>query len=302
MVNNAKRGSIIDIIKLMRPKHYVKNVLVFVSLVFTQNLFNISVLVKTIGGFVAFSLLTSVVYIINDINDVEADRQHDVKKNRPIASGAVSVPVACILAVVLFISSFAINFLCGRILTSTVVLIGYFIVNLCYSLGCKHIPFVDIVLLVSGFLLRVIYGATLIGAGISSWVYLAIISLSFYMALGKRRNEIKKMGAKGTTRKVLSYYTYEFLDKFMYVCLTLSIAFYSLWSADKDIVQKYGTDKLVWTVPIVITLIMKYSADIETNSYGDPVDVIMHDKVLISLSIVYVLLLLSLIYLPTWGT
>lgn len=302
MDHKLERGRVIDILKLMRPKHYIKNVLIFVSLVFTQNLFNLPLLFKTISGFVAFSLLTSVVYIVNDINDVDADRQHEIKKNRPIASGRISIPQACILAIVLFILSFGINVLFDEPLTSIAVLVGYFVVNLCYSLGCKHIPFLDIVLLVSGFLLRVIYGATLIGSGISSWVYLAIISLSFYMALGKRRNEIKKLGTKGTTRKVLTYYTYEFLDKFMYVCLTLAVAFYSLWSADGDIAQKYGTDKLIWTVPIVIILIMKYSADIESNSFGDPVDVIMHDKALIGLSAVYALLMLCLIYLPTWGT
>lgn len=300
-MNAAGENAFINLIKLMRPKHYIKNVLIFVSIIFTQNLFNTTLLVKSCCGFVAFSLLTSVVYIINDINDVEADRKHEVKKYRPIASGDISVSSACIIAIVLFILSFTFNLLCSGSAITNVLLCCYFILNLCYSLGCKHIPFLDIILLVSGFLLRVMYGAALINSGISSWVYLAIIALSFYMALGKRRNEIKKVGVSGTTRKVLTYYTYEFLDKFMYVCLTLAIAFYSLWSADTQIVQKYGTDKLVWTVPLVIILIMKYSADIETDSYGDPVDVIMHDKALIGLSIVYGLLLLGLIYMPTWG-
>lgn len=108
------------------------------------------------------------------------------------------------------------------------------------------------------------------------------------------------MGVGGKTRKVLAYYTYEFLDKFMYVCLTLAIAFYSLWSADSQIAIKYGTNKLVWTVPLVIIVIMKYSADIENDSYGDPVDVIMHDKVLLGLGVAYGLLLLGLIYIPVW--
>ena len=91
MDHKLERGRVIDILKLMRPKHYIKNVLIFVSLVFTQNLFNLPLLFKTISGFVAFSLLTSVVYIVNDINDVDADRQHEIKKNRPIASGRISI-------------------------------------------------------------------------------------------------------------------------------------------------------------------------------------------------------------------
>lgn len=296
----GKKNLFINAIRLMRPKHYIKNILIFVSLVFTQNLFNKALLSKALLGFVSFCLLTSVVYILNDINDVEADRNHKIKRNRPIASGVVSIPAAVILAIILFVLSFLLNFICSGSITATVILICYFIVNLGYSLGLKHVPFLDVVLLVSGFLLRVMYGAALIDSGISSWVYLAIIALSFYMALGKRRNEIKKNGTDGATRKVLSYYTYDFLDKFMYICLTLAIAFYSLWSADAQIMEKYGTNKLVWTVPLVIVLIMKYSADIETDSYGDPVDVIMHDKVLIGLSIAYGLLLLGLIYVPTW--
>lgn len=300
-MNAARKENLfINAIRLMRPKHYIKNVLIFVSIIFTQNLFNTALLVKSCCGFVAFSLLTSVVYIINDINDVEADRQHDIKKYRPIASGKVSVQVAWGLSVALFAISLLCNHLCQGSFASIAIMGGYFIVNLCYSLGGKHIPFLDIILLVSGFLFRVMYGAALIDDQISSWVYLSIIALSFYMALGKRRNEMKKMGVGGKTRKVLAYYTYEFLDKFMYVCLTLAIAFYSLWSADSQIAIKYGTNKLVWTVPLVIIVIMKYSADIENDSYGDPVDVIMHDKVLLGLGVAYGLLLLGLIYIPVW--
>lgn len=282
----------------MRPKHYIKNLLVFIPVVFSRNLFDISSASKVFLGFCSFSLLSSVVYIINDINDIEADRQHEVKRARPLASGRINVPIAYLIAGTLTVFAFFCNWACGSGKSTFVIMGLYFITNLGYSLGLKHVPFLDIVLLVSGFLLRVIYGGALIGIGLSSWVYLTIISLSFYLGLGKRRNEIKKVGNPGKTRKVLTYYTYEFLDKFMYVCLTLAIAFYALWSADKDIIAIYGTDKLIWTVPVVIILLMKYSADIETNSYGDPVDVVTHDKVLIILSGIFGLLLLSLIYFP----
>lgn len=221
-----------------------------------------------------------------------------MKRTRPLASGRVNVPTAYLIAGALTIASFLCNWACKSGKNTFVIMILYFITNFGYSLGLKHIPFLDIVLLVSGFLLRVIYGGALIGIGLSSWVYLTIISLSFYLSLGKRRNEIKNVGKTGKTRKVLTFYTYEFLDKFMYVCLSLAIAFYALWSVDKDIVAAYGTDKLIWTVPIVIILLMKYSADIETNSYGDPVDVVMHDKTLIILSGIFGLFLLFLIYFP----
>lgn len=281
---------------LMRPKHYLKNFLIFIPLVFSKNLCSPELLLKSVAGFCAFSLLASVVYIFNDIHDVEADRMHEIKRNRPIASGKISIPFAYAMAGILLLSSIVCNATCGGGLRALIIMTLYFITNLGYSLGLKHIPFLDVVLLVAGFLLRVMYGAALIHVGLSSWVYLTVISLSFYLGLGKRRNELKKAGSAGNTRRVLTYYTYEFLDKFMYLCLTLAIAFYALWSADKEVISNYQTDKLIWTVPFVILLLMKYSADIESDSYGDPVDVITHDKTLVVLSGIFCLVLLSLIY------
>lgn len=288
-----------DIVKLMRPKHYIKNFLIFVSITFDRDLFEVQVLTRVLLGFAAFCLLSSAVYIFNDIRDVEADRQHEVKRNRPIASGAVPVPAAWALAVVLFAGATAIQLAAfGAQGGSLFFFLTYFAVNLGYSLGLKHVPFLDIVLLVMGFVLRVLYGAAIVGSGASSWVYLTVFSLSFYLGLGKRRNELKKTGdSAGSTRKVLRYYSYEFLDKFMYLCLTLAVTFYALWSADSQVVAKYGTDKLVWTVPLVIIILMKYSADIESNSYGDPVDVVMHDKALLALTALLGLTVIALIYL-----
>lgn len=286
-----------DIIRLMRPRHYIKNFLIFVSITFDRDLFNLQVLVQALLGFAAFCLLSSAVYIFNDIRDVEADRQHPVKRERPIASGAVPVPAAYVLASVMFLCALAIQLAAfGTRGNSLLFFLAYFAVNLGYSLGLKHVPFLDIVLLVMGFVLRVVYGAAILGSSTSAWVYLTVFSLSFYLGLGKRRNELLK--SKGDTRKVLRYYSYEFLDKFMYMCLTLAVTFYALWSADAEIIAKYGTDKLIWTVPLVMITLMKYSADIESNSYGDPVDVVMHDKVLLGLAALFVLTIVVLIYLP----
>ena len=287
----------LELVKLMRPKHYIKNLLIFVSITFDRNLFNPAVLGQVMLGFAAFCLLTSAVYVVNDIRDVESDRQHEVKRNRPIASGAVPIPAAWVLAVGLLAAALAIQLAAfGNRGGSLLLMAAYFAANLGYSLGLKHVPFLDIVLLVLGFVLRVIYGAAIVGSSTSAWVYLTVFSLSFYLGLGKRRNELAK--GKDGTRKVLQYYSYEFLDKFMYLCLTLAVTFYALWSADGDIVEKYGTDKLIWTVPLVIIILMKYSADIESNSYGDPVDVVMHDKVLLGLGVRFGLVMIGLIYLP----
>ena len=288
----------VNIIKLMRPKHYIKNLLIFVCVFFDRDLLSPSVLFRALGGFCAFCLISSVVYIFNDIHDVEEDRLHEIKKNRPIAAGTISAHDGYIIAAILFVMAIILNLFSAKSVLTSFVIIGlYFAVNLGYSLGLKEIPILDIVLLVSGFFLRVLYGAALVGSFVSSWVYLTVISLSFYLGLGKRRNELKKMGSSGSTRRVLTFYSYSFLDKFMYLCLTLAITFYSLWSADAAIVDKYSTDKLVWTVPLVMIIMMKYSADIESGSYGDPVDGITHDKLLLFLGFLYALILFGLIYL-----
>lgn len=287
-----------NILRLMRPKHYLKNGLIFVSLIFSKNLFNFSMLIEVFAGFVIFSLLSSVVYIMNDIQDVEADRNHEVKRNRPIASGEVAIPTAIVLASILFAIAIGLNiFVCGILSKATLIMVAYFIINLGYSMGLKNIPFLDIFLLVMGFLLRVLYGAAIINDAVSSWVLLSVISISFYLALGKRRNEILKSRESESTRKVLKFYSFNFLDKFMYLCLAISIVFYALWSADTDIIQRYGTDKLVWTVPLVIIIMMKYSADIESDSHGDPVDVIVKDKILMCLALLFAIILISMIYL-----
>ena len=293
-----KRIRLRDLLRLMRPRHYIKNFLIFVSITFDRNLFNPSVMRQGLLGFAAFCLLASAVSVLNDIRDVEADRLHEVKRNRPVASGAVPIPAAWALSGTLFAAALAIQ-LAAFGLRGSGLLLAYFAVNLGYSLGLKHVPFLDIVLLVSGFVLRVVYGAAIVGSSTSAWVYLTVFALSFYLGLGKRRNELVKLPpGGGSTRKVLQYYSYEFLDKLMYLCLTLAVTFYALWSADSEVASKYGTDKLFWTVPLLIIILMKYSADIESSSYGDPVDVILQDKVLLLLGVLFGLVIVGLIYVP----
>lgn len=170
----------------------------------------------------------------------------------------------------------------------------YFVLNLIYSFGAKNIPILDIVILVSGFFIRVLFGATLLNISVSNWLYLTVIAVSFYLGLGKRRNEIIKSGVK--SRKVLEYYNKDFLDKNMYMCLAMTIVFYSLWTTDSAVVLK-NNNLLIWTVPMIIVIAMKYSMNIEGNSDGDPVEVIMKDKVLIFLGLIYVISLFIILYL-----
>lgn len=288
-----------SVIQLLRPKHWLKNLLVLVSIVFAGWLFDPSLLGKALVGVLAFSFASSAVYIFNDIRDAEADRHHEIKCRRPIAAGKISAAAAVGIMVVCLLLAFLLNLAAAGLRPDPLLLLcAYLAVNIGYSLGLKNVPFVDILLLVSGFVIRLYYGAAVIDNYISNWVLLSVMALSFYMSLGKRRNELLKAGPEGSTRRVLRYYSFEFLDKFMYLCLTCAIVFYALWSVDSEVVARFHTDKLVWTVPIVIVLMMKYSADIESDSHGDPVDVITHDKMLFVLMIIYAIVMLLLIYLP----
>lgn len=283
-------------INLMRPKHYIKNLLIFFPIIFSSNLFNVNLLCSTIMAFIAFSLSASIVYIVNDIKDKEKDKLHEKKKNRPIASGKVSVKNAIILAIFLFLISllFQIGATSEVTHASYLYILVYIFINIFYSLGLKNVPLLDITILVSGFLIRVLYGASIAGISVSNWLYLTIISAAFYLGLGKRRNEIKKSGTK--SREVLKYYNENFLDKNMYMCLSLAIVFYALWTVDPSNVLKTG-NLLIWTVPIVILILMKYSMNIENDSLGDPVDVVLEDKILLGILAIYGLVVMGIIYL-----
>ena len=283
-----------DYIKLLRVKHYIKNFLIFIPLMFSGMLFEGNNLFKTFLGFICFSLIASSIYIINDIKDREKDKKHKIKCNRPIASGKISVSSAAILVILLLISTILITVLSHIRINSIIFLVLYFVINLGYSFGLKDVPLLDVTIIVLGFLFRVMYGASILDIEVSNWLYLTVLAASFYLALGKRRNEINKNGR--SARKVLKYYNSAFLDKNMYMCLSMAIIFYSLWAIDIEIARQ-SNNLLIWTIPIVILVCMKYSMDIEGNSDGDPVEVILKDKVIIVLGLILVFSLFGILYL-----
>ncbi len=287
--------------KLLRVKHYVKNVLLILPLVFGHGLSDTAMLVRILLGFIAFSLISSAIYIFNDIKDAEKDRQHPVKKNRPVASGAVPVFVAGTISLLLFATSLAVNAFASRgAVLPWVFLLLYAVLNIGYSMGLKDVPLVDVTILMSGFLLRLLYGSALVDIKISEWLYLTVVSLAFFMGLGKRRNELiarDSGGMQGDTRAVLSRYTASFLDKSMYMCLLLSVVFYSLWCVDASAAGMISGNYLLWTVPLVLLICMKYSMILEGKSDGDPVEVLFGDKWLMLLVGLFACAVLAILYL-----
>lgn len=280
-----------SLIALARPKHYLKNGLIFIPLLFSGKIFVNNNFLHVALAALAFSAIASVVYIVNDIQDVEKDRQHPKKKFRPIASGAVSVSQAGALAAALTAAAIVLGYFAHSDGLSWILLGLYVAINVAYSLGLKNVPVIDITILAAGFVLRVVYGGNAVDIGVSDWLYLTTLAGAFYLGLGKRRGELLTNGTK--SRKVNEFYTHNFLDKNMYVCMSLMLVFYSLWATDPT----SRTYSLFWTIPIIIILFMTYSLDIEKEgSLGDPVDVLLGNKVLALFGLIYIALTTYLLY------
>lgn len=278
-----------DYLKLIRVKHWVKNILIFIPLI-CSGLVTYSNVISCIEAFFAFSFASSFIYIINDIRDIEKDKLHPRKKNRPLPSGKIKKSTAIYIAVLMIILAITINTIINNnfLNTSLYFLLGYIIINICYSMGLKNIAIIDIVLLASGFVIRVYYGASIINVDVSSWLFLTIMSASLFLGLGKRKKELIN---NKESRKVLQEYNEDFLDKFQYLSLTLTIVFYSLWTIEQSIKFLY------LTIPLLIIIFMKYSLNIEKNDEGDPTTVLYQDKLLMGLCLIYGFIMLVLLVL-----
>lgn len=269
--------------KLIRVKHWIKNLLVFLPVVCAK-----MVTTKSIGiiliGFLSFCLASSFIYIINDIKDINVDRLHPRKKLRPLASGEVSVKAGTFIAIALLILSFVISFIAsGKILSApTYFLLSYVIINIFYSFGMKNIAIVDVALLASGFVLRVCYGASLLDIEVSNWLFLTIMTSSLFLGLGKRKKELIN---NKNTRNSLQNYTEPFLNYFQYIFLGCMFIFYSLWAIEQT--NKY----LIITVPLLILIFMKYCLILETSKEGDPTTILYSDKVLLVLCFLYLIVM-----------
>ena len=289
---------LLDYIKLIRVKHYVKNILIFIPLFFSGQILNSDKVIMCLLGFISFSFVASSIYIINDINDIEKDKLHPEKKKRPLASGRVSKKEAYLLLMIMLLITIIIDtfMLKNNNYNYYFILLEllYFCLNIGYSLGLKKVPILDVVILVSGFVIRVFYGGVMTDIEISNWLYLTIMSGSFYMSFGKRRNELIKQNDK--SRDVLKKYNREFLDKFMNIFLILSVVFYSLWCIDSVTILKFGNE-IIWTIPILLIILMKYNLDIDNDSFGDPVEVLLGDKVLILITMVLIIIMIGMLYL-----
>ncbi len=285
------------IIKSMRPKQWVKNVFVLAALVFDRQLTNWPATLTTLIGVFLFCMLSGAVYLINDVFDKEADQNHPTKKNRPIASGKLPTNIAIITAVVII----AISLYWAFHLSTTFGVIStvYFILNLAYSFKLKHIPLIDVMVIATGFVLRVGAGVSLIQVErFSPWLYVCTTLLALFIGFGKRRAEIVCLSENATQhRKVLDGYSLEFLDQLITIVSGTAIVAYSLYTFSAPNLPE--NNSMMLTIPFVLYGLFRYLYLIKIQkSGGAPEDLVLSDRPLQLCILLWGISVLVIFYWP----
>ncbi len=264
------------ILRLLRAKQWVKNTFVVAPLFFTPDKTSVENIAAVLIGFAAFCLVSSAVYCLNDFRDREADRNHPEKRNRPLASGAVSPAAALVLMVGLLAAGMALA--AWRAPVMLPVLVTYFAVNIAYSLYLKSIAVIDVLIVAFGFVLRVQAGAMLIDVEPSAWILIVTGLLALFIALAKRRDDIIRDMDAGH-RKSLAGYSRQFLDGSLMVVLATLLVSYLIFTTDQAVMARLGSDKLYFTGPFVIAGLMRYlQLTIVYERSGAPTDLIYKDR------------------------
>jgi len=284
------------LLKSMRPRQWTKNIIVYAALVFDQQFFNLEAFLRTTAGFILFCLISSAVYIFNDLADVESDKQHPVKKNRPIASGKLPLPVAWTAGIALVVISLPLGYILSP--EFFVVLLVYFLLIVAYSLWLKHFAILDVLVIAAGFVLRVHAGVTLITVErFSPWLYVLTTLFALYIGFGKRRSELALLthGA-GAHRKVLDGYTLPLLDQYITIVSGMTIVVYALYTFFAPNVPANHT--MMLTIPFVMYGIFRYLYLIQvTHEAGAPEEVLLSDRPLQATVVLWGLAVMAVFYL-----
>ncbi|MBN1638675.1 MAG: decaprenyl-phosphate phosphoribosyltransferase [Ignavibacteriales bacterium] len=282
-------------LKLIRVTHWIKNFFVFIPLIFSKHLFEFDYSYYVILAFVAFCICSSIVYIFNDIFDIEYDKLHPNKKNRPLPSGKISLRNSVI--VMLIFSSILIPILINLTLKFFIVILAYFLMNIFYTLILKKIVIVDIITIAIGFMLRVLGGAVVIEIYISKWLILSTIFISLFLAVMKRRSELVYQNNEVVTRKVLENYSIDFINQIGAIVAAGVIICYSLYSVDARTKAYFGTENLVYTTLFVIFGIFRYMYLVYLKQKGESsIEMIFKDMPLLFAIVLYVISVVLIIY------
>jgi 4-hydroxybenzoate polyprenyltransferase len=280
----------------MRPRQWLKNGLLFIPIVFDRQLTNWPALARTVLGFILFCLLSSVIYIINDLVDLEADRVHPIKKLRPLPAGTLKISTAKTVGIVLTV----VIFIPATLLSLQFALIGlaYLMLNLAYSAWLKHAPILDVMILASFYVLRVAAGVSLITVHrFSPWLYVFTTFLALYLGIGKRRAELSLLADEANThRKSLGEYTLPLLDQLILIVSSSAIITYSLYTFSAPNLP--ANDVMMLTIPFVIYGIFRYLYLLQVKHYGgEPEEVLLTDRPLQASIVLWILSVLVIFYI-----
>ncbi len=262
----------------MRPHQYIKNLFIFLPLFFAIKITNTELLTNAFIAFIAFSLTASAVYILNDYQDIKEDKQHPKKKDRPLASGAISKPQAIGIMAVLFMPGFAL--MASFSLKATAILAIYVIMNIAYSLHLKHVAILDVTIIAIGFVLRLFIGSIVTDIHLSMWIVIMTFLLALFMALAKRRDDVliyldtgKKM------RKVINGYNLRFLDTAMAIMAAVIIVAYIQYTTSTEVIERVHNEYLYLTALFVILGIMRYlKITFVLKDSGSPTSIVLKDR------------------------
>jgi len=262
----------------MRPRQWTKNLLVFAGIIFGERLLDPAARLQALGAFGVFCALSSAVYLVNDVRDREADRVHPSKSRRPIASGDLSVNTALFAALVLTSIGLAVSLAIGpafaMIASAYVLLMGW------YTLGLKHVVILDVIALAGGFVLRAAGGAVAVHVVFSHWLLLLTLLLALFLALSKRRAELVALSDDAHThRKSLGEYSPYLLDQMIGVVTASTLLAYAFYTISPETIAKFGTDRLLWTVPFPLYGIFRYLYLVhQREGGGSPSDTLLEDR------------------------
>lgn len=284
------------LIQSLRPHQWIKSVFVLAPLVFSEHLLDGRYLLRSGVAFVLFCFMSSAVYLLNDIRDVESDRRHPDKRNRPVASGQLGLAAAATASIAITLLVLPPAFLLS--VPFGCVLLAYGLMNVAYSLYLKHIVILDVMIVASGYLFRAIAGALVISVEISSWLILCTVLLALFMGFVKRRQELilLEAGAAGH-RRILDEYTPRFLDQMIAVVTAGALVSYALYTMSPDVVLKLGTPHLNLTIPFVIYGLLRYLYLVYArNEGGNPSSTILGDPSLLINGGLWFLAVIGLLY------
>lgn len=280
----------------MRPKHWIKNTFIFTALIFDEKLFRPWLLAKTLAAFVLFCLISSAVYLINDLADVEEDRQHPTKRLRPIPSGELSSAAALAAAVLLAGVSLPLSFLLS--LPFGLIALGYLLAMIAYSFWLKNMVIVDVLAVAAGFLLRVGAGAVVVVAErFSPWLYICMLLLALFLAIGKRRHELIFLeGRANLHRSILEEYNPRLLDNMIVLVLSATLVSYSLYTFSAPNLPE--NHAMMLTIPIVLYGLFRYLYLIHVRKLGGaPEELVLKDRPLLGCILLWGLMVIAVLYL-----